>query len=169
LKLAVPSFTDVAQFQTPSGKPTSGAPSLAVGLTKTGLVGLPSPALAQVLIVVDEPDTLLTLRRDLEVAGHQTALAADADTALKRLATRHFDAVALDVMMPVGDGWTVLLRMAEMSMSPPVIVVSARASAADLERARQLGAVGSIAAPFTVEDLDRAVRAAVAGLVTEGP
>ncbi|MGH9126855.1 MAG: response regulator [Acidimicrobiales bacterium] len=115
---------------------------------------------------MDEPDTLLTLRRDLEAAGHDTTLAADADTAFKRLATLPIDAVALDVTMPVGDGWTVLRRMRETPASPPVIVVSAQASPGEMERARQLGAVGCVSAPYAAEDLDRAVTDAMTTVTT---
>ena len=113
------------------------------------------------LIVVDEPDTLLQLRRDLEASGHQTVLAADADTALERLASMPIDVVALDIMMPVQDGWTVLEALRERPLPPPVIVVSGRAGPLDLERARRMGAFGSLASSCSPEELDRAVWRAV--------
>lgn len=112
---------------------------------------------ALVLIVVDEPDTLLVLRRDLETSGHQTVLAADADMALARLATLAIDVVVLDVMMPVHDGWTVLEALREGHSSPPVIVVSGRAGPLDLARARRLGAFGSLSAPVSADQLNQAV------------
>src|SRR5438874_31274 len=40
----------------------------------------------KVLIVDDEPDILLMLRVNLEAEGYQTALAADGETALRRIA-----------------------------------------------------------------------------------
>jgi len=124
---------------------------------------------ALVLIVVDEPDTLLRLRRDLEAAGHRTVLAADADTALVRLASLPIDVVALDIMMPVLDGWTVLEALRDRAAPPPVIVVSGRAGPLDLARARRMGAFGSLVAPCTAEELDQAVARALISAGTVPP
>jgi CheY-like chemotaxis protein len=42
--------------------------------------------MARVLIVDDEPDILLMLRVNLEADGYATALAADGESALQRIA-----------------------------------------------------------------------------------
>lgn len=124
------------------------------------VLALPFGAVALVLIVVDEPKTLLLLCRDVEVGGHHVVLAADADTALERLAAMPIDLVLLDVMMPVHDGWTVLQALGEGPEPVPAIVMldgAAPARPAVLERATLMGAVGSLAAPFTPEQVLRAV------------
>jgi two-component system response regulator PrrA len=118
--------------------------------------------MALVLLVLDEPDTLLTLRRQLEAAGHRTLLAADADTALERVVHFPVDVVVLDVVMPVGDGWGVLKALRHQQDPPPVIVASRHAGPEHLERARQMGAVDAITAPNGPEELIRAVAHAVA-------
>jgi CheY-like chemotaxis protein len=123
---------------------------------------LPFDVVALVLIVVDEPDTMLLLRRDLHAAGHSTALAADADWALGRLAALAIDVVILDVMMSVRDGWTVLEWLRDRPSSPPVIVLDRPASPGGLERATQMGAGGSLPLPYTLGELDGAVAHAVA-------
>jgi len=115
--------------------------------------------MALVLIVVDEPDTLLRWRRDLEAAGHQVAMAADADTARQLLATRPVDLVVLDVMMPVWDGWSLLEALAPRPSAPRVIVASWRAGPGDLLRATRLGAGVVMPATFTPDDLVAAVDA----------
>ena len=109
--------------------------------------------MSRVLIVDDEPDILLMLRVNLEADGFETALAADGETALKRLSDEPFDLVVLDVMMPLLDGWGVLDRMKEISGSPRVIVLSARTSAPDRRRALQAGAAAFIAKPFSPTQL----------------
>ncbi len=120
--------------------------------------GLPSGGVALVLIFVDEPDTMLLLRQGLEAGGHQAVLAADADVALGWLAALAVDLVILDVMMPVRDGWTVLEAIRDNSgRSPAIVVLSGRAGANDLERATQLGAVGTLALPFTAAQLEQVV------------
>ncbi|HEX3461246.1 MAG TPA: response regulator [Acidimicrobiales bacterium] len=117
--------------------------------------------MALILIVTDEPDILLELRRDLEAHGHESVLAADADTAMKRLSVLPIEAVVLDVMMPVRDGWTVLEALGDGRHRAPVIVVSGRAGPLDLARARRMGAFGSLAFPVSAEQLNQAVAQAL--------
>jgi two-component system response regulator MprA len=105
-----------------------------------------------VLIVEDDPDVLLILRVNLEGSGFDTTLAADGDTALRRIDTDKPDAVLLDLMLPIVDGWEVLADLTSREGGPPVIVCSARRSDHDVERARQLGAADFLPKPF---DLDR--------------
>src|SRR5438132_4421070 len=60
--------------------------------------------MSKVLIVDDEPDILLMLRVNLEAAGYSTVLAADGETALRRIDEEPPDLILLDIMMPVMDG-----------------------------------------------------------------
>ena len=103
---------------------------------------------AKVLIVDDEPDVLLFLRIDLEAEGYETFLAADGDTALRRIREERPDVVLLDVMMPVIDGWGVLQRLAENGSGTRVIVLSAKANDSDVARALELGAHEYVTKPF---------------------
>ncbi len=96
------------------------------------------PGKPKVLIVDDEPDVLLTLRMILESEGFEPSLAADGETALRRIDEEHPDVVLLDIMMPVLDGWFVLAELAGRMKKPHVIVCSAKSSETDIERAREL-------------------------------
>ena len=108
---------------------------------------------ARVLIVDDEPDILLMLRVNLEGAGFHTALAADGETALRRIAEEAPDLVLLDVMMPVMDGWGVLDALSGSDRAPRVVVVSAKSSDRDVVRALNLGACEYVTKPFDPDDL----------------
>jgi len=103
---------------------------------------------ARVLIVDDEPDVLLLLRIELEAEGYETLLAADGDTALRRILEEHPDIVLLDVMMPVVDGWGVLQRLADQGATTRVIVLSAKATDSDVAHALELGADEYVIKPF---------------------
>ena len=59
--------------------------------------------MARVLVVADDPDTLLQARIDLGRAGHEIALAADGAQAEERLAAGPFDVVVVAVGLPMGD------------------------------------------------------------------
>jgi DNA-binding response OmpR family regulator len=107
----------------------------------------------KVLIVDDEPDVLLILRVNLEAEGYQTALAADGETALRRIADERPDLILLDVMMPVMDGWGVLEALARDIFNHRVVVVSAKASDRDMRRALELGASAYLSKPFDPDEL----------------
>ena len=121
--------------------------------------------LARVLIVDDEPDVLLLLRIELEAEGYDTLLAADGETAIRRILEEKPDVVLLDVMMPVLDGWGVLQRLAEHHSDARVIVLSAKASAGDIAHALQLGAHEYVTKPFE----PAALLATVAHILSSAP
>ncbi|MEY2565759.1 MAG: hypothetical protein QOE35_288 [Actinomycetota bacterium] len=109
--------------------------------------------MTRVLIVDDEPDILLMLRVNLEADGFETALAADGETALRRIEEERFDLVLLDVMMPVMDGWGVLQGLSNDPSAPRVIVVSAKSADRDVARALHSGAADYVTKPFSPVDL----------------
>ncbi|MCU1459549.1 MAG: Response regulator receiver domain protein [Actinomycetia bacterium] len=113
---------------------------------------------SKILIVDDEPDVLLTLRMILESEGFDASLAADGETALRRIDEDHPDLVVLDIMMPVLDGWFVLAELAGRTRRPAVIVCSAKSSEADVGRARDLGAADYVTKPWDADDLLRRIR-----------
>jgi DNA-binding response OmpR family regulator len=102
----------------------------------------------KVLIVDDEPDILLMLRVNLESEGYETALAADGETALRRIDEGHPDVMLLDVMMPVMDGWSVLEHLTDRDDGPRIVVLSAKTAARDVVRALTLGAADYLTKPF---------------------
>jgi DNA-binding response OmpR family regulator len=67
-------------------------------------------------------------------------------------------------MMPVLDGWGVLEALQGRLDAPPVLVVSAKSSDADVERAMSIGARGYLAKPFNAQMLLDQVRTLVNGV-----
>lgn len=112
----------------------------------------------KVLIVDDEPDVLLSLRVILEASGFEPSLAADGETALRRIDEEHPDVVLLDIMMPVLDGWYVLSELSSRSRRPRVIVCSAKTGDADRRRAAELGADDYVTKPYAPEHLIERIR-----------
>ena len=107
----------------------------------------------RVLVVDDDPDLLILLRLWLETARFDVQTASDGREALDLLWAKGFDAVVLDIRMPVLDGWAVLEALQEAPVSPPVVVASAHCGDADKERAMELGAAAFIDKPFEPEQL----------------
>ena len=112
----------------------------------------------KVLIVDDEPDVLLTLRMILEAEGFDPALAADGETALRRIDDESPDLVVLDIMMPVLDGWFVLAELGGRPTRPSVVVCSAKSGDSDRSRARDLGADAYVTKPFEPDHLVAVIR-----------
>jgi two-component system response regulator VicR len=112
----------------------------------------------KILIVDDEPDLLLTMRVILESEGFAPSLAADGETALRRIDEEQPDVVLLDIMMPVLDGWFVLAELAGRQSRPKVIVCSAKSSPVDMTRAKDLGADEYVTKPFEPDHLIRVIR-----------
>src|SRR5437870_11618903 len=85
---------------------------------------------AHVLVVDDEDDLRLVVRRLLESTGYRMTGAADAGRALEALHRDPPDLVLLDVGLPRVDGWRVLDRIRAAS-DVPVIMLTARSGELD--------------------------------------
>jgi DNA-binding response OmpR family regulator len=125
-------------------------------------------AKARVLVADDNPDILFLLRTNLDAAGFETITATDGELALRAIEEQRPDVLLLDLMMPVLDGWGVLERLEEQGSDLPVIVVSASDSAANIQRATELGATGYVTKPFNLRGLIDMIHG-VLGRGPEGP
>jgi DNA-binding response OmpR family regulator len=108
-----------------------------------------------VLVVDDEPQVVWMLQFSLEAEGYETYVARDGRKALDEIRAHHPKVMLLDIMMPVMDGWSVLeqVRALPAEDQPRVIVVSARSSLRDRNKAVELGADAFVPKPFNVDDL----------------
>jgi diguanylate cyclase (GGDEF)-like protein len=118
--------------------------------------------LRTVLYVDDDPDIREIVQMSLSLDGQLNVLTSDGgERALLKMRVEHPDLVVLDVMMPGMDGPTLLKRMREDSglAHIPVIFMTAKASAEETRRFRELSAIGVIAKPFDPMELGAQVRA----------
>ncbi len=112
-------------------------------------------AQTSVLVVDDEPQVVWMLQFSLEAEGYRTFAARNGRAALEEIREHRPQLMLLDIMMPAMDGWSVLEEMRELPAGdrPRVVVVSARSSLRDREKAVELGADAFIPKPFDVNDL----------------
>lgn len=114
-----------------------------------------------ILLVDDEPDLLTVARVSLErIGGFTVATCGSGEAALAKAAASPPDLVLLDVMMPGLDGPSTLarLRANPATASLPIVFMTAKAQARDVERYLSLGALGVIAKPFDPMSLSELVR-----------
>ncbi len=105
-----------------------------------------------VLVVDDEPSFLLALRQSLSSEGFDVATAADGERALELFASRPFDIVLLDVMLPSMSGIDVC-RTIRSTADTPIIMVSARSEEVDTVVALEVGADDYITKPYRTREL----------------
>lgn len=119
-----------------------------------------------VLIADDEEDILQLVRRVLERAGFEVALARNGTQALELAKARPPAVAVLDVTMPGLDGLEVVrrLRADPATAAVRVLILTARAQQADIDRAMSAGADDYLAKPFRAADLRARVEALLAGL-----
>lgn len=114
-----------------------------------------------VLVVEDNDVNQLVAVGMLEVLGYTCEVAADGAAAAARAAGGRFDAVLMDLQMPLLDGFaaTRLIRQAEPpGVRVPIIALTASATAGEEERCLAAGMTGFLSKPVGVERLGRVLR-----------
>lgn len=109
-----------------------------------------------ILIVDDEPMIREGLKVALDMEGHKTATAADGNEAIKMVGLSKPQLIITDIIMPESDGIEVICNVKESNPDIKILAISGggRISAKDhLKIAKQLGATGILAKPFSTEEL----------------
>lgn len=132
--------------------PTAPAPALA-NATANGVEALVRGA--RVLVVEDNLINRELVTDLLEDAGVAVSVACDGRQALEILAEQRFDAVLMDCLMPVMDGYeaTRALRQRPELRDLPVIALTANAMAGDREKALAAGMNDHLPKPIRVNEL----------------
>lgn len=121
------------------------------------------PALQTVLLVEDNADIRMIAKTALEMVGGLKVRACESGAeALAALAEFRPQLVLLDVMMPDMDGPGVLkeLRRRPDTAAVPIVFLTAKAGASELQRLRSLGALEVLTKPFDPMTLHEKVKAA---------
>jgi len=117
----------------------------------------------RVLIAEDDVRLAGILAQALSEAGWQTELHHDGRSALKAAlpggSERDFDVLLLDWMLPGLDGMAVCRRLRELSVSTPVMMLTARAGVPDRIAGLDAGADDYLAKPFDLDELLARIRA----------
>jgi two-component system OmpR family response regulator len=122
----------------------------------------------KILVAEDDPRLQQSLAKALGEHGYAVDVAADGGAALFKAESAEYDAIVLDVMMPVLDGWGVLARL-RASKRTPVLLLTARDTPPDRVKGLDLGADDYLIKPFDLSELLARVRALIrraAGVAT---
>lgn len=97
----------------------------------------------KILLVEDDPLIAEIYTKKLDECGFDVELAADGETAFKKIQEEMFDLVILDIVLPQLTGFELLKRMEKdiESKKLTVLVLSNLGQKSDIELAKELGVV----------------------------
>ena len=107
----------------------------------------------RILLVEDEHDIQSFLLRSLEEAGYQVDAAADGKAAEGLAQENVYDALIVDLGLPDQDGITLILRLRQIGVAAPVLILSARRSVDDRVRGLEQGGDDYLTKPFALAEL----------------
>ena len=113
----------------------------------------------RVLVVEDDPDLNRQLAEALKDAGYVVDVAKDGEEGHFLGDTEPYDAVILDIGLPVMDGISVLEEWRRAGRTMPVLILTARDRWSDKVQGIDAGADDYVAKPFHLEEVLARVRA----------
>ena len=107
----------------------------------------------RLLLVEDELEIQGFLKLSLAEVGYEVDAAEDGETAKRLAATRTYDALIVDLGLPDQDGIDLILRLRQLGVSSPVLILSARRSVDDRVRGLEQGGDDYLTKPFALAEL----------------
>lgn len=117
------------------------------------------PRVARILVVEDDEHLAGAIRQTLEADGYEVRVALDGGRALAMLAETTFEAVLLDLLLPVADGYEVCASLNAICPRPRVLMITALGEAGDVLRGFDAGADDYLVKPFGLAELRARTRA----------
>ena len=116
--------------------------------------------MANILVVDDEPNIVLSLEFLVEQAGYKVTTAEDGEQALACVEIATPDLILLDISLPGISGFDVLeqLRAQAATERLPIIMLTAHGREVEREKGMAMGADDYITKPFSTQALVEKVR-----------
>src|ERR1700693_1509942 len=112
----------------------------------------------RLLLVEDEVEIQSFLQRSLTEAGYQVEAAGDAKNAERMSLESGHDILIVDLGLPDEDGLSLILRLRQLGLRAPVLILSARRSVDDRVRGLEQGGDDYLTKPFALAELLARVR-----------
>jgi len=115
----------------------------------------------RVLLVEDEPNAGYVLANGLREQAYAVDLATDGDAAIFQAGTTDYDAIILDVMLPLRDGFSVCRAIRDAGSMVPILMVTARDAVEARIEGLDCGADDYLVKPFNFGELLARLRALI--------
>ena len=115
--------------------------------------------MARILFVDDDPLTLETLKRSVEIFGHEAVLASSGEQAQTLISEQPPDLSLTDMMLPDMDGLTLVKALKQDPTIPkvPVVMLSASPEIDASQVALDAGAEEFLAKPIRLQTLQEVI------------
>jgi len=109
----------------------------------------------RILVVDDEKDLVVMISTALKHNGYEVITANDGQEGLEKAKTEKPDLIVLDLMLPRINGYKVcgLLKKDTRYAKIPIILLTAKANAEDIELGKKVGADAYVTKPYERETL----------------
>ncbi len=96
----------------------------------------------RILLVDDEPSTVMAIRKRLELAGYEVLTAMDGEEALVKARDLHPDLIVLDLQLPKLSGLKVCttLKHDQLYQQIPIVILTGKEDVVDEQACRECGA-----------------------------
>jgi signal transduction histidine kinase/CheY-like chemotaxis protein len=121
----------------------------------------------KVLLVEDNEINIMVGKQILEKANLKVSVAKDGLEAVEEVKANHYDAVLMDIQMPIMDGYTASSEIRKFNTTLPILALSASVFMEVKDKIHQSGMNGFIFKPFEPEDLLNQVEEAVNNPLSE--
>lgn len=115
----------------------------------------------KILIIEDEPSLQELIKQALEKERYVVECASDYSTALEKIELYDYDCILLDIMLPDGNGLSLLEKLKKMHKKDSIIIISAKDSLDDKVSGLELGADDYLAKPFHLAELIARIKSAI--------
>jgi PAS domain S-box-containing protein len=116
---------------------------------------------ARVLLVEDGESNRDLVSLVLRHAGAAVETAENGQAGVEAASGGQFDAILMDMQMPVMDGYTATKRLRELGFTLPIIALTAHAMRDDEQKCREAGCSGYLPKPIDIDQLLATVDAAL--------
>ncbi|MGL4781636.1 MAG: response regulator transcription factor [Bacteroidales bacterium] len=115
----------------------------------------------KILIIEDEPELREILIRSLEKERYVVEAASCLEDALEKVREYTYDCILLDIMLPDGNGLSLLREVKKLNRKENVIILSAKDSIDDKVEGLELGADDYLPKPFHLAELNARIKSVI--------
>ncbi|MDL2239302.1 response regulator transcription factor [Bacteroidales bacterium OttesenSCG-928-K03] len=115
----------------------------------------------KILIIEDEPSLQELIKKALEKERYVVECASNYFSALDKVEMYDYDCILLDIMLPGGNGLSLLEILKEKRKRDSVIIISAKDSLEDKISGLELGADDYLAKPFHLAELIARIKSVI--------
>ncbi|NOZ41932.1 MAG: response regulator transcription factor [Alphaproteobacteria bacterium] len=115
----------------------------------------------RLLLIEDDPDLSRQMKLVLESDGYAVDTAADGEDGHFLGEAENYDAIVLDLGLPLMDGLSVLSRWRKQGIATPVLILTARDGWSEKVAGLDAGADDYVTKPFKIEEVLARVRALI--------